>query len=321
MQEETFQDCLKYWKNSDGYTKFWPNLAEKWDYKDGETLRQYFKLERKRRGIFKEISFENKPLKKHYNKPKVGILDIETLPGVGYFWSLWDQNIGLEQIIKDTCMLGWAGKFLNESDIYSDFMVSKEAINRDFERITKSCWEFISKCDILIGHNLSQFDRKYINTSFLIHDLPPLKYTVIDTLLVARQNMRFDSNKLSFINKKLGIRNKLENDGFPLWSSCSDGNVESLKIMQNYCEGDIYSTEELFYKLRPYIKNFNIALYNEIDSKICPVCGSDNLKSEGYYFTPSGKWTSYRCQECKCISRGKENLLSKDKKKNLLINS
>jgi len=210
---------------------------------------------------------------------------------------------------------------LNESEMYSDFMLPKEAINRDTKRISKSCWDFISNCDIIIGHNFSSFDSRYINTEFLMHDLPPLKYGIIDTLTTAKQNMRFDSNKLAFINKKLGIRNKLDNDGFPLWSACSNGDEEALKTMKNYCEGDIYSTEELFYKLRPYVKNFNVALYNQIDTMVCPVCGSDNISPEGNYFTSSGKWVSYRCQDCKCVSRGKENLLSKDKKKSLLVNS
>jgi len=33
--------------------------------------------------------------------------------------------------------------------------------------------------------------------------------------------------------------------------------------MLEYNEGDISATEELFYKLRPYVRGFNIALYNE----------------------------------------------------------
>ena len=91
--------------------------------------------------------------------------------------------------------------------------------------------------------------------------------------------------------------------------------------MLEYNIGDIYSTEELFYKVRPYVRNFNVALYNETLTNQCPVCGSTDLKSEGFYYTPAGKWESVRCQECKCISRKKQNLFDKHKKRSLLINS
>jgi hypothetical protein len=311
---------LEKWKNSDSHTPFWGELAKDLGYGNGEYLRSEFKNERKRRGIHKS-DFEQSESRVSYDSPRVAIMDIETLPGIGYFFQLFDINISVDQIIKDTCLLGWAGKFLNESKMFSDIMTPEEAIARNTKRITESCWDFVSKCDVILGHNFAFFDSKYINTSFLMHDLPPLKYTIIDTLSVAKQNMRFDSNKLSFINKKLNIREKISNEGFPLWAACSRGEPEALQTMKNYNEGDIYSTEQLFYKLRPYIRNFNVALYNEISELQCPVCGSKNLVSEGFYMTSAGKWESIRCQDCKCISRKKQNLLSKEKKKSLLINS
>ena len=148
-----------------------------------------------------------------------------------------------------------------------------------------------------------------------------LKYTIVDTLVVAKQNFRFSSNKMKFLNDQLGIRNKIDNSGFLLWKGCDQGDEESLKTMLEYNIGDIGATEELFYKVRPYVRNFNVALYNEIEEPQCPVCGSTNLSISGFYYTPSGKWNSIRCQDCKCVSRAKTNLLSKEKKKSLLINS
>lgn len=324
MRKEVFDDVYKHYLSNYTLGETLKTLALKWGYENGETLRWSFKSERKRLGIPGKNQQDQKKLsiiKKVSDKPRVGILDIETLPGIGYFWSLWDQNIGIEQIVADICMLGWAGKFLNESEMYSDIMTSKEAIQRDDGRIAKSCWEFVSNCDVIIGHNFQSFDAKHFNTAFLKYGLPPLKYTIVDTLLVAKQNFSFSSNKLAFINKKLGIRDKLSNEGFSLWRDCSNGKEDALKEMNEYNIGDIYSTEELFYKIRPYVRNFNVALYNEIDTPICPVCGSDKLHNEGFYYTSSGKWESVRCEDCQCISRRKNNLLGKEKKKSLLINS
>jgi hypothetical protein len=253
--------------------------------------------------------------------PRVGVLDLESLPMVCYTFEMYNVNIGIEQVISEVCLLSWAGKFLNEPEVYSDILTKEEAPVKDMERIVKSCWEFMSKCNVLIGHNFLSFDGKMMNTFFLKYNLPPLKYVAVDTLLVARNNFRFSSNKLGFINRELGIREKISNEGFKLWRLCHEGDQKSLDTMLEYNIGDVYSTESLFYKVRPYIKNFNVALYNEIEEYQCPVCGSQDLKSNGYYYTSAGKYESIICLDCNCVSRKKQNLLDKDKKKKLLINS
>ena len=65
----------------------------------------------------------------------------------------------------------------------------------------------------------------------------------------------------------------------------------------------------------------NVALYNELTEPQCPVCGSMDLTSEGWYYTPAGKWESMRCNKCGSLSRTKYNELTKEKKKALLVNS
>ena len=269
----------------------------------------------------KESSYLDKEERKPRDKPVVAVMDIETLPMITYTWGMFDQNISGEQVVADSCMLSWAGRYLDSPQMYSDVLTPDEAKARHTLRIAQSCWEFLKKCDVVIGHNFQGFDAKYINTEFLKWGLPPLKFVIVDTLLVARQNFRFSSNKMKFINEHLGIRNKIENDGFPLWRACSEGDGQALKTMLEYNEGDIGATEELYFKVRPYIRNFNVALYNELTEPQCPVCGSLELHSEGWYYTPAGKWESVRCEKCGCLSRTKYNELTKEKKRALLVNS
>lgn len=322
QEEQIFQDCLKHYLSDFTLGETWKTLAVKHDFDSGEAIRWWFKNQRNKRHIPSKHKGNNQTIiQEVYNGPRVAVIDIETLPIISYNWGIWDQNISIEQIIADGCMLGWAGKFLNEPEISSDILTSKEAKSRDTFRITKSIWDFLSKADVVIGHNFLGFDAKYINTEFLRHSLPPLKYTIVDTFLVAKQNFKFSSNKMKFLNEQLGIRNKIDNDGFPLWKACDQGDEDALKTMLDYNIGDIGATEELFYKIRPYVRNFNVALYNEIEELQCPVCGSTNLNVEGMYYTSAGKWESVRCGDCKCISRKKQNLLSKEKKKSLLVNS
>ena len=320
MEQKIFEECLKHYRADFGLGESWQSLADKYGYKSGEYLRSMFKNERKKRGIkgknqsqIREMPYED--------KPRVAVCDIETLPMVCYSWGMYDQYFNIDNVVHDTCFLSWAGKYLNEPDMYSDVLTSDEALKRDSHRIIKSCWDFLSNANIVIGHNYLHFDFKILNTEFLKHGLPPLKYVIVDTYLVAKKNFRFSSNKMEFINRSLGIRNKISNEGFKLWVACSEGKKEALEEMLNYNIGDIYSTEELFYRVRPYVRNFNVALYNEMETHQCPVCGGETLNSIGYYYTPAGKWESVRCGNCGCVSRKKTNFLNKYKKKSLLINS
>jgi len=255
------------------------------------------------------------------NRPIVGLFDVETLPADAYVWRLYDENIGTEQVISSTGFLSWAGKFLNAPDVYSDVLTSKEALEKDDERITRSCWEFLHQCDVVVGHNIINFDSRVANTFFLKYDLPPLKYIMVDTLKLARKYFWFESNKMGYINRRLCIKEKIENEGFPLWRDCREGDSVALGRMLEYNKGDVLALEQLYYKFRPYITHFNVALYNEMEEWQCPVCGSQNLSAEGFYYTPAGKWQSIRCLDCKCISRAKNNMLNKYKKKSLLVNS
>jgi uncharacterized protein YprB with RNaseH-like and TPR domain len=315
MIDTVFEDCLEHFQRKDKKS-YWNELKDKYGYSSVEKMRSAFRREKSRRLIPEVAPIFNK------DSPRVAIFDIETLPAVTYTWQLYDQNIGVEQVIQEISLCSWAAKFLNEAIIYSDCLSVSEALTRDEERITRSCWKFLSGVDVLVGHNITNFDNKLMNTFFLKYNLPPLKYILVDTLVIAKANFRFSSNKLTFINRILGIRDKISNEGFPLWKKCCEGDQESLDIMLNYNIGDIYSTEGLFYRFRPYIKNLNVSLYNEIEEMQCPVCGSKNLNIEGFYYTGNaGKYESVRCLDCNCISRKKENLLTKEKRKGLLINS
>ena len=317
MDNKVFEECLKLWEESNGNssTEFWPKLAKK--YKTTvDALRSSFKRERKVRGI---VKVNNKVEKHEPTLPKVGILDVETLPMMGYMWSLWDVNFSLDQILKDSCMLSWAGKYLYSDNVYSDVLTPKEAKERKSERITDSLFNFMKECDIIIGHNFRNFDAKVINTEFLLHGFRPLRYRIIDTLEVLKNNFRFPSNKMAYINKRLGIREKVSNQGFILWSKCSDGDPEALKEMLEYNIGDSFANEETFWKVQPYISNLpNFSLYDNLDTVMCS-CGSEDISKDGYYFLNSGKYDRYICNECGAMLRGKKNLLSKEKRSNILV--
>jgi hypothetical protein len=256
-----------------------------------------------------------------FKEPRIGVFDVETLPIIMYAWRLGDQTYNPDQIIKPTSLLAWAGKYLNEPRVFSDILTPKEALARDAGRIVKTMYEFLKSCQIVIGHNITQFDTKHANTCFLKCGLPPIKYIQVDTLKIARENFLFDSNKMGFINKSLGIRQKLDNEGFPLWMKCADGNADALLRMAEYNVGDVQANEDQYFVVRAYVRNVNMALYSESTNDICPTCGSEDMKNEGFYFTPAGKWQSKRCTKCGCLCRSKQNEFREPPKETTKINS
>lgn len=316
MSEAVFQDCYQHWVSSSGNQPFWNVLARKYNFSSGEALRSSFKRERQSRGIAK---INNEVVEHKPNMPRIGILDVEILPMIGMMWQLWDVDFSPEQVLQDSTFLSWAGKFVGNDTMYSDILTAEEAIDRDPRRIARSAFEFISQCDIVVGHNYKAYDQKVLNTVFLEYE-KPVRYRTIDTLEVAKNNFKFASNKLAFINKKLGIRQKISNEGFKLWRKCAEGDQDSLDIMLEYNCGDILSTEELFWKFQPYIHNMpNFSTYDVDNDRSACLCGCEEFRHDGYWFTNTAQYDKYRCSNCGSLIRGKKNLLSKEKRDSLMV--
>jgi len=238
---------------------------------------------------------------------KILLFDIETAPLEVYTWGLWKQNIHIGQIIKDWNIICWRAKWLFGDEVLGACQTSKEAVARDDKRITKELWKIIDEADILIAHNLKGFDLKKSNTKFLQHGLkPPSPFQMIDTLLEARKNFKFSSNKLDYLCQILGIGAKLDT-GFGLWKSCLAGDKKALNDMYTYCGQDTLILEDLYLKLRPYIKSHpNLGLYAESRENTCGNCGSKKLMycSKPYY-TPTGQYQTFRCDDCGTINRSR----------------
>ena len=321
MDNKVFDACFAKWKDSNGYSPFWGELAKKFGYGSSELIRSEFKRERKRRGITRESITTSISKKTESGNASVCVFDLEFSPCVSYNFELFNINVGIDQIISHPYMLSWAAKELNDSEMHSDVLTSREAIDQDDFRIVKSLSDYLNDQSILIGHNIKEFDLKKLNVRLLKHGLPPLvKHQIVDTLVVARQSFSFPSASLKYINSFLKITSKIETEGFNLWKKCMNGDSDALATMLNYNQGDVYANEDLYFRLRPFVKGHpNLGLYHETCETRCPNCGSETLDECGSYFTPSGRFVSMRCKNCGAVSRKKQNELELSKRKSLLV--
>lgn len=250
--------------------------------------------------------------------PKILIFDLETAPMQAYVWGRWKQNIALNQTISEWFIICWSAKWLFSSEIMGDVLTSEEALNEDDSRIVKSLWELINEADIVVAHNGNKADIPWMNTRFILNNFTPTKpYFSIDTCLVARKQFNFSSNRLDALATYFNLsNNKLDTD-FTLWRDCLKGNKEALHYMLEYNKMDVKVLEEVYLKLRPWIKNHpNIS--NILSSKhSCPYCGQEELKEiQGKsYFTNVNEYKLYRCNHCGGISRGRTSI------KNIKVNN
>lgn len=261
-------------------------------------------------------------------RPRILLIDIETSPIIAHVWqmSLWNTNIRPEQIIKDTNILSFAAKWLDEDKIiYED--LSKKRDKSDDAPLLKSIWKLLDEADIVIVQNGVAFDIPTIKARMVAKNLPPMSgFKTVDTCKVARKHFNFSSNKLEFLARALNCKvQKHEHQKFPglsLWLECIRGNRAAWKEMREYNIGDVLSLEEIYMKMRPWMPQHpNVGIYLHSDEPVCPKCGS-KVESRGTRYTEYAHYRQYHClnKECGCYPRGRAMLNTVKHRKNQLAN-
>ena len=253
--------------------------------------------------------------------PKILLFDIETAPLEVYVWHLYKNVVTPGMMIKDRSILSWSAKWLFEDNIMGQVVTPKEAFNREDNSIMHKLWELLNAADIVIAHNGIEFDVKISNARFALNEMvPPMPYRVIDTLRAAKRVFSVPSFKLEDLNQYFGLELKMEHEGMGLWKRCVNQDKAALQTMLKYNKRDVAILEELYLKIRPWIKSHpNLGLYIDTEDTVCTNCGNKNLTLGGNYFTPAGKYRSFRCDSCGAIGRSRISDLDKEEKARLLL--
>jgi DNA polymerase elongation subunit (family B) len=230
-------------------------------------------------------------------------IDIETAPNLGYVWGLWDQNIGLSQLVESTEMLCFAAKWLDSKKI-EFYSLEKDGKTE----MVKAAHRLLSEADVVIGYNQRRFDIPHLNREFLALGLPaPSPFHQIDLLQTVRNKFKFPSNKLDYVAQVTGVGQKVKHQGFELWLGCLAHDPKCWADMEKYCRHDVKITDKAYTYLRDrgWITNGpNLAAYTE-DGIGCPTCASTRLQSRGSRPNKSGIWYQrFQCQDCFTWSRG-----------------
>lgn len=262
------------------------------------------------------VPYESAPLA---DGPKILFIDIETKPILGHVWRLWDQNVGLNQIVEDWSILSFCAKWKgSEEVIYMDLEGQEDF--EDDSVLLDALWRLLNEADIVIGQNSKRFDVKKIFARFILNGLPkPSHFRQIDTMEIAKRQFGFTSNKLEYMTDKLcTVYKKKTHQSFPghlLWRECLRGNPLAWAEMKDYNIYDVLSLEELYDILSSWddkLPNFDVYVDGILDMSM--------WVEDGFHYSNFGKYKRYRNIETGVQRRSRVNELSKEKRKTLLSN-
>lgn len=225
---------------------------------------------------------------------KILALDIETRPALAYTWTLWNANIGVDQIVDPGGVISFAAQWYGEDtevEFLSDF-------HDGHKTMMKRLWKLLNQADIVLHFNGRRFDVPHVQREFIeLGLLPPAPFKQIDLYETVKRQFRFISNKLKHVAPQIGLEGKVENEGFMLWIKCMENDEDAWDRMREYNIRDTELLSEAYDILRPWIKSHpSIAI--EEGMMACPKCGSERLQARGWAYTRQTKYRRYQCNEC-----------------------
>ena len=233
-------------------------------------------------------------------EPRVLLYDIESAPITAYVWQRYniDNVTGVEQ---DWYLLSVAWKWLGDKRAQA---LSLDQCERrdpcDDLVIAEQIHELFDQADIVVAHNGNRFDQAKARTRMAVHGLaPPSRFQEVDTLMVARGNFAFSSNKLDDLGEALGLGRKMDTGGFGLWLGCMADDPRAWAKMRRYNRSDVELLEAIYLALRPWMpRHPNMALIADRPNA-CPKCGSEEgMVLRRYKNNAVTRRAQYQCKAC-----------------------
>lgn len=253
------------------------------------------------REVQRELKF------KKISKAKRLFFDIETSYNIVKSWRVgYNLTVQPDDIIHERAIISIAWKWEGEDATYC------MSWNKgDDKELVKKFVELLNEADEIVGHNIERYDTTFIMTRALKHGILALpKYNQYDTLKKAKTYFNFNSNKLDYIAKFLGLEGKYKHSGMKMWddiilydlfgTGTQSQRNESMKEMMHYNMMDVIQTEEVFNRLRIYTDhNVHHGVILGKPKFTCPNDGSENVELIKTYVTKTGYIKRImRCNDC-----------------------
>ena len=203
-------------------------------------------------------------------------IDIETSPNVCFTWRVgYKIKIDCDNIIKERAIICICYKWEHEKIV--KFL--KWDKKQNDKKMVEAIIPVLNQADEIVGQNIERFDVAWIRTRAAIHGVPTnAHYKIIDTLQYVRRKMYFNSNKLDYLGKILGVGGKIKTE-FSLWKKVVLNNdKQALNQMIKYCKRDVILLENVYHKLAEHMASqTHIGVLEGSDKWTCAKCGSSNV--------------------------------------------
>lgn len=233
---------------------------------------------------------------------RVLTLDIETSPNLAHVWGLWDQNIGLPQLLESGEVICFAAKYEHEDRVRFHKGPS----------LVKAAHKLLTEADVVVHYNGTRFDIPWLQSEMVrVGMTRPAPFAQVDLCSVVKREFRFPSNKLEYVASELLGVGKAPTGGHATWIGCMANDPKAWAKMREYNIADVLLTERLYTRLKPWIRNLpNPRLYGDAQpgAVTCPQCGSNRLIKRGLSYTKLCAYPRYSCLECGRWSTGKHRV-------------
>ena len=237
------------------------------------------------------------------NGPRTLLLDIETSPTIAYVWNLFDERIGIDQIVQPGETISWAAKWLGDAKVAH---MNKPTAGK--VQMLKGIYNLLDEADIVVHWNGVAFDIPTLNKEFIKQGwAAPAPFHEVDLLHLARKKFKFQSNKFDFILRELGLPGKIKTD-FELWRDFMAGDKKAIKQMKAYNIHDAKMLEPVYMKLRSWTNSMPAHSLFTGNFDCCPVCGSKHIQRRGYHYITLSAFQRYHCKDCGKWWRGSKAL-------------
>lgn len=230
------------------------------------------------------------------SKPKILLIDCETLPNITYAFDLYSYKKP-DMIIKEKVIVTFAYKWLNEKQCCVIKGNIKDPYND--KPLVKDICEVLEEADYVVAHYGDKFDLRFIRARALINGItPPAHVPSIDTYKLAKKYFHLNANRLDYLGKVFGCGRKIHTT-WDLWERCANGDKKALNEMADYNRQDVLLLEKVFLKMLPYVESkLNHNLFTDSEEPVCHHCGSDNIEKRGTVVTKLAKRQRYVCRDC-----------------------
>lgn len=238
----------------------------------------------------------------HGRKPKILYFDLEISPMLVWTYSAYEANAlnikMMQQIVSFSWQ--WEGEKVIHVRVLPDYKGYKPGVTRlDDKALVKELHEVMEEADVLVGHNIKDFDVKHAKARFIYHGLAVSKKWVIeDTLKMARKYFKFPKNNLDFLTEQFGLGKKTDVKHSDVIWKCIEGDMKAWKAMAIYNVQDIKLTRGLYKKLAPWHEthsNLNFFLRKQ---RTCPVCLSERKGRFVKYRYGKTIKKQFQCRDC-----------------------